>query len=146
MATGPFKISYKKDSCQRRPYKFHVSWPPTWLLDPPLYACLPATCISTPHIPLWDMSLLGTKLSPVDTITMTDTHKWKYYLPATSFLRSVKRVSITSSPWSHGNKHIVYLKAPFLQLEILHSLIIHSQIKKSGKICFQNMEFFKIKV
>ena len=32
---GPVKISHKKDCCQRRPHRFHVSWPPLpdrWIL------------------------------------------------------------------------------------------------------------------
>ena len=27
-AMAPVEISHKKDGCQRRPYRFHVSWPP----------------------------------------------------------------------------------------------------------------------
>ena len=62
-------------------------------------------------------SLTCTSVPPVDR--MMETHEWKHYLLATLFLPAVKKVSITPSPstnGSHGNKHIVYLKAPFLQL------------------------------
>ena len=44
---GPVKIGHKKDGCQRRPHRFHVSWPPlTQLLDPLLsQECIPVGCV-----------------------------------------------------------------------------------------------------
>ena len=44
---SPVEISHKKDGCQRRPHRFHVSWPPP---TQPLDLMLPGTP-PTRHLP-----------------------------------------------------------------------------------------------